>query len=80
MDETDRLNDLPVTWSVDEIEVNEWLIDAPWGGPFPAVIMAAGSGPTDRNWNSPMIPGANGSAALFARLLTEAGFVALRYD
>jgi pimeloyl-ACP methyl ester carboxylesterase len=42
--------------------------------------MVAGSGPTDRNWNSPLIPGTNGSAALLARALTEIGFVTLRYD
>jgi hypothetical protein len=42
--------------------------------------MVAGSGPTDRNWNSPMIPGTNGSAALLAQALTEQGFVTLRYD
>jgi pimeloyl-ACP methyl ester carboxylesterase len=42
--------------------------------------MVAGSGPTDRNWNSPLIPGTNGSAALLARVLAQAGFVTLRYD
>jgi pimeloyl-ACP methyl ester carboxylesterase len=42
--------------------------------------MVAGSGPTDRNWNTPLIPGANGSAALLAQALTQAGFVTLRYD
>jgi pimeloyl-ACP methyl ester carboxylesterase len=42
--------------------------------------MVAGSGPTDRNWNTPLIPGSNGSAALVAQALTRAGFVTLRYD
>ena len=42
--------------------------------------MVAGSGPTDRNWNTPLIPGANGSAALLAQALTERGFITLRYD
>jgi pimeloyl-ACP methyl ester carboxylesterase len=49
-------------------------------GPFPAVIFVAGSGSTDRNWNSPLIPGTNGSAALLAQALTAQGFVTLRYD
>jgi alpha-beta hydrolase superfamily lysophospholipase len=40
----------------------------------------AGSGPTDRNWNTPLIPGANGSGALLAQELTEHGFITLRYD
>ena len=32
----------------------------PYGpGPFPAVVMVAGSGPTDRDWNSPLLPGSN---------------------
>jgi uncharacterized protein len=73
-------NDILVSWLVDEIEVNATLTRPEGAGPFPAVIMVAGSGPTDRNWNTPLIPGTNGSAALLARLLTQAGFVTLRYD
>jgi hypothetical protein len=42
--------------------------------------MVAGSGPTDREWNSPLLPGTNGSAALLADALTRAGYVTLRYD
>ncbi|MEI7771080.1 MAG: hypothetical protein WCI67_13875, partial [Chloroflexales bacterium] len=49
-------------------------------GPFPAVVFVAGSGPTDRDWNSPLIPGTNGSAALLAQALTERGYLTLRYD
>jgi hypothetical protein len=44
------------------------------------VIFVAGSGQTDRNWNTPIIPGSNGSGALLAQVLTQAGFVTLRYD
>jgi fermentation-respiration switch protein FrsA (DUF1100 family) len=65
---------------VDEIEVNATLTRPAGEGPFPAVIMVAGSGPTDRNWNTPLLPGSNGSAALLAQALTQAGFVTLRYD
>lgn len=50
------------------------------GGPWPAVVMVAGSGPTDRNWNSPFLPGDNGSARLLAEALAEAGVASLRYD
>jgi pimeloyl-ACP methyl ester carboxylesterase len=46
----------------------------------PAVLFIAGSGPTDRNWNSPLIPGTNGSGKLLAEALAAAGFVTLRYD
>lgn len=73
-------NDILASWLVDNIEVNASLTRPVGTGPFPAVIMVAGSGPTDRNWNSPLIPGSNGSAALLARALTDAGFVTLRYD
>ena len=76
----DNLIDTPVSWRVDDIDVNASLTLPNGEGPFPAVIMVAGSGPTDRNWNSPLIPGANGSAALLARVLAAVGFAALRYD
>ena len=42
-------NDILVSWLVDEIEVNATLTRPAGAGPFPAVIMVAGSGPTDRN-------------------------------
>ena len=80
MAETDLSNDIPVSWMVDDIEVNASLTSPEGTGPFPAVLMVAGSGPTDRNWNTPLLPGTNGSAGLLARALTEAGFVTLRYD
>ena len=73
-------NDILVSWLADEIEINATLTRPVGEGPFPAVIMVAGSGPTDRNWNTPLLPGTNGSAALLAQVLTQAGFVTLRYD
>ena len=72
--------DILASWLVDEIEVNATLTRPAGAGPFPAVIMVAGSGPTDRNWNTPLLPGSNGSAALLAQVLAQAGFVTLRYD
>lgn len=80
MTELTKIIETPVTWLVEEIEVNATLTIPPGNGPFPAVLMVAGSGPTDRNWNSPLIPGTNGSAALLARVLNDAGYVTLRYD
>jgi pimeloyl-ACP methyl ester carboxylesterase len=80
MPEVVQFEDIPVSWLVDEIDVEASLTRPAGDGPFPAVIMVAGSGPTDRNWNSPLIPGANGSAALLAQALTERGFITLRYD
>ena len=42
--------------------------------------MVAGSGPTDRDWTSPLLPGSIGSARLLAQALARAGIVSLRYD
>ena len=73
-------HELPVSWTVNDIEISATLTLPTGTGPFPAVIFVAGSGPTDRNWNTPLIPGTNGSGALLARELTEHGFLTLRYD
>jgi hypothetical protein len=43
-------------------------------------MLVPGSGPTDRDWNSPLLPGRNGSAALLADALARAGFASIRYD
>ena len=69
-----------VTWALDDTTVSATLTRPEGDGPFPAVVFVAGSGPTDRNWNSPLLPGTNGSAALLADELTRAGFATLRYD
>jgi alpha-beta hydrolase superfamily lysophospholipase len=70
----------PVSWQVDDIEVQATLTRPAGEGPFPAVIFVAGSGPTDRNWTTPLLPGSNGSGGLLARALCEHGFITLRYD
>jgi pimeloyl-ACP methyl ester carboxylesterase len=75
-----RFEETPVSWRVDEIEVEATLARPDGPGPFPAVVFVAGSGPTDRDWNSPLLPGMNGSGALLARLLAERGYITLRYD
>ncbi len=82
---SEEVADLPysveaVSWDIDDTTVEATLTIPEGDGPFPAVIMVAGSGPTDRDWNSPLLPGTNGSAALFADALTRAGHVTLRYD
>ncbi len=74
------VRDEQVSWKVDDIDVEATLTRPSGGGPFPAIAMVAGSGPTDRDWNSPLIPGVNGSAALLAQVLTAQNFVTLRYD
>jgi len=52
----------------------------PSTGTGPALLLLAGSGPTDRDWRSPLIAGANGSAKLLAEALAERGITVLRFD
>jgi uncharacterized protein len=49
-------------------------------GRMPLVVIIAGSGPTDRNGNSPLLPGANNSLKLLAEGLADRGIASLRYD
>jgi uncharacterized protein len=69
-----------VTWEVLDIPVYGTVTAPKDGEAHPAVILLAGSGPTDRDWCSPLLPGANGSAKLLAEALASRGFLALRYD
>ncbi|EFH83982.1 alpha/beta hydrolase family protein [Ktedonobacter racemifer] len=71
---------LEVSWQLDKTTVDGTLVRPSGPGPFPAVVMVAGSGPTDRDWNSPLLPGTNGSARLLAEALARAGIASLRYD
>ena len=49
-------------------------------GPFPATLIIAGSGPTDRDCNSPMVGLKTDAYLLLARSLAAAGIASLRYD
>ena len=49
-------------------------------GQGPGLLLLAGSGPTDRDWNSPLLPGKNGSAKLLAEALAARGMTVLRFD
>lgn len=49
-------------------------------GKWPAILIHAGSGPTDRDWNSMLLPAKNGSGALLANELSKHGAVVLRFD
>ena len=48
--------------------------------PWPAVLLIAGSGPTDRNGNSVGLPGQNNSLRSLAEALAERGIASVRYD
>lgn len=69
-----------VSWVLDGIPMEGTMVRPEDPGPFPGVVLVAGSGPTDRDWNSPLLPGKNGSARLLAEALARAGFASLRYD
>ena len=73
-------NSLEVTWRLDDITMRGTLTLPADDGPFPAVVLVAGSGPTDRDWCSPLLPGANGSGRLFAEAFADACIASLRYD
>jgi len=70
-----------VRWKIDDTTVHA-TITRPQddGDVHPGVLFIAGSGPTDRNWTSPLLKGDNGSAALLARVLADHGVLSLRYD
>jgi hypothetical protein len=69
-----------LSWLVDGITVYGTFTSPDGVGQVPGVVMVAGSGPTDRNWNSPMLTGDNGSGGLLADVLADAGLASLRYD
>jgi alpha-beta hydrolase superfamily lysophospholipase len=49
-------------------------------GPHPVVLMIAGSGPTDRDGNTTVLPGKNNSHKMLAEALSGKGIASLRYD
>lgn len=74
------ISSVDVSWVLDDITMHGTVVQPPGDGPFPAVVLVAGSGPTNRDWCSPLLPGTNGSGRLFAEALAEAGIASLRYD
>ena len=69
-----------ISWKVLDIPVYGTVLFQKSDGVKPGVILVAGSGPTDRNWCSPLLPGTNCSGKLIAEKLAESGFVTMRYD
>ena len=56
-------------------------LEIPQGdGPFPLMVIIAGSGPTDRNGNSIGLPGKNNSLKMLAEDLAAKGVATIRYD
>ena len=69
-----------VEWKVKGISVHGTLTRPKGAVPHSAVVFVAGSGPTDRDWCSPLLPGKNGSSKLLAEALAGQGYLTLRYD
>jgi pimeloyl-ACP methyl ester carboxylesterase len=69
-----------VTWLLDDVAMGATLTCPKEGGNGCGVVFVAGSGPTDRDWCSPLLPGSNGSGKLLAEVLAKEGFSTLRYD
>lgn len=74
------LADIPVTLDTPTGQLAGSLLPIAAKGPVPVALIIAGSGPTDRNGNSKMLPGANNSLMLLAQALGDAGFASVRYD
>src|ERR1700727_225834 len=68
------------SWELDGIPMFGTLERPEGDGRFPAVVLVAGSGPTDRDWCSPLLPGTNGSGRLLAEAVAAGGIASLRYD
>ena len=73
--------DAPVQMAVDGGRLHGSL-NVPLGAstPVPTVLLIAGSGPTDRDGNSALMPGRNDSLKWLAQALEDAGIATLRYD
>ncbi|MBS4192087.1 alpha/beta hydrolase [Bacillus sp. FJAT-49705] len=57
------------------------VLTTPQGnGPFPIMIIIAGSGPTDKDGNSAALPGKNDSLKMLAKDLAAHGVASIRYD
>ncbi|MGH7531943.1 MAG: alpha/beta hydrolase, partial [Gemmatimonadales bacterium] len=56
-------------------------LETPAGpGPWPVVLLIAGSGPTDRDGNSPLLAGKNNGLKYLAQALAARGIASARYD
>jgi len=70
----------PVQFEAAGVDVHGTLTVPQGVDDAPGAVLVAGSGPVDRNWNSPMLPGDEGTAIELSKRLAEAGIAVLRYD
>ena len=69
-----------ISWPLGQTIVDATVTGPAEPGSHPGVVFVAGSGPTDRNWETPLLPGSNGSARLLAERLASSGYTTIRYD
>jgi pimeloyl-ACP methyl ester carboxylesterase len=69
-----------VSWPIGETTVTATITRPDNDEVHPAIVFIAGSGPTDKDWNSVLLPGTRGSAMLLAEEFAKIGFVTIRYD
>jgi len=69
-----------VSIEVNGYKLNGTLLVPPSNKPIDAVLIIAGSGPTDRNGNSTLLSGKNNSLKMLADTLYNNGIASLRYD
>ena len=69
-----------VSWNIADTVVAATITRPKDSEVHPAIVFVPGSGPTDRDWNTPFLPGTNGSARLLAEELARSGYVTIRYD
>ncbi|MFC4603361.1 alpha/beta hydrolase family protein [Rhodococcus kronopolitis] len=73
--------DIETTFTSGDVTLHGSLrMPAATAGPVPAALLLAGSGPTDRNGDSALLPGDIGTLRFLAETLAEAGIASLRYD
>lgn len=74
-----RYNTVPVEIKTKDVTLSGDLFE-PASATKKAILIIAGSGPTDRDGNSRLVPGKNNSLLDLADSLSELGIATLRYD
>ncbi|MEE2032586.1 alpha/beta hydrolase [Rhodococcus chondri] len=75
------MSDIEITFSSGDVNLHGSLrVPVSIKGAVPAVLLLAGSGPTDRNGDSALLPGPIGTLRHLADVLERHGFASLRYD
>jgi pimeloyl-ACP methyl ester carboxylesterase len=77
---TDTIAGQPAHLTTSSGSISGTLVVPPIAGKVPIVLIIAGSGPTDRDGNSPALPGKNNTYRMLADALAADGIASLRYD